>query len=65
MSSVGQVGGGVIVLYTGGQYMKVMVQSKFVINSHKDHALSFIFISYSLVNLVVIGTTVPILVCPR
>jgi hypothetical protein len=38
-SSAGQVGGGVIVLYTGRQYMKVMVQSKFVVDSHKDHAL--------------------------
>jgi hypothetical protein len=43
MSGVGQVGGGVIILYTSRQYMKVMVQSKFVIDSHKDHALSFFF----------------------
>ncbi len=40
--------------------MKVMVQSKFVINNHKDHVLSFFFVSYSLVDLVGTGTTIPI-----
>jgi hypothetical protein len=60
MSNVGQVDGGMIVLYTSRQYMKVMVQSKFVINNHKDHVLSFFFVSYSLVDLVGTGTTIPI-----
>jgi hypothetical protein len=31
--------------------MKVIVQSRFVINSHKDQALSFFSVSYSLVDL--------------
>jgi hypothetical protein len=45
--------------------MKVMVQSRFVIDSYKDHVLLFFFVSYSLVDLARSSTTIPVQVCPK
>jgi hypothetical protein len=63
MFDASQVNGGVIALYIGRQYMKVMVQSKFVIDNHKDHVFSFFFVSYSLVDLAGTWTTVHVQMC--